>query len=60
MGNIRRLLPDDLRDKLKEPIGLLVDEGELLKLLEKENFGIYLSEIFLIYFSGNLVIFYSI
>ena len=38
MGNIRRLLPDDLRDKLKEPIGSLVDEGELLKLLEKEKY----------------------
>jgi len=33
-----RVLPDSLRDKLKEPIGLLVDEEELLKLLKNENY----------------------
>ena len=37
MDDILYLLPDNLRDKLKEPIGLLVNEEELLKLLEKEK-----------------------
>jgi len=33
-----RVLPDDLRDKLKEPLGKLADEKELLKLLEHEKY----------------------
>ena len=31
-----RVLPDYLRDKLRKPLGLLVDEDELLRLLKKE------------------------
>jgi len=31
------VLPDDLRDTLKEPLGRLVDEQELLKLLSHEK-----------------------
>jgi len=37
MEDILYSLPDDLRDKLKEPIGLLVNEEELLRLLLKEE-----------------------
>jgi len=37
MDDILYSLPDDLRDKLKEPIGLLVNERDLLKLLLKEE-----------------------
>ena len=33
-----RVLPDNLRDALKEPLGKLVDEDELFKLLEKEEY----------------------
>lgn len=33
-----RVLPDKLRDKLKEPIGQLVDEEKLLKLLKYEKY----------------------
>ena len=33
-----RFLPDDLRDLLKEPMGDLVDEKQLLKILDKEEF----------------------
>jgi len=33
-----RVLPDSLRDKLREPIGLLVDEEELLRLLQGEKY----------------------
>jgi len=32
-----RVLPDKLRDKLKEPIGQLVDEEKLLKILKHEK-----------------------
>ena len=38
MGNIMRILPDDLREILKEPIDKLVDERGLLKLLKKEEY----------------------
>jgi len=38
MDNIKCILPDDLRNKLKEPLGLLVDEKELLKLLEEDKY----------------------
>jgi len=34
---IMRVLPDKLRDKLKEPIGQLVDEEKLLKILKHEK-----------------------
>jgi uncharacterized protein (UPF0218 family) len=33
-----RVLPKELRDKLKEPIGQLVDEKELLKLLQYKKY----------------------
>ena len=33
-----RVLPDNLREKLREPLGLLLDEDELLKLLSKERY----------------------
>ena len=33
-----RVLPDDLRDILKEPIGKLVNEKQLLKLLRDEKY----------------------
>ncbi len=33
-----RVLPDKLRDKLKEPIGQLVDEKKLLKILKQETY----------------------
>jgi len=39
-----RVLPDSLRDKLREPIGLLVDEDELLKLLEKEKYVVSIGD----------------
>jgi len=32
-----RVLPDNIRDLLKEPMGLLVDEKQLLKLLKEEK-----------------------
>ena len=38
MDNIKCILPDDLRDKLKEPLGLLVDEKELFKLLKEDKY----------------------
>ena len=38
MASIMRVLPDSLRDKLREPIGLLVDEEELLRLLQGEKY----------------------
>ena len=38
MDNIKCILPDNLRDKLKEPLGILVDEKEFIRLLKKENY----------------------
>jgi len=38
MDNIKCILPDDLRDELKEPLGRLVDEKELLKILKEEKY----------------------
>jgi uncharacterized protein (UPF0218 family) len=38
MGNIKYILPDFLRSKLKEPLDLLVDEKELLKILKSEKY----------------------
>ena len=32
------VLPENLRDKLKEPLGNLVDEQELLSLLQNEKY----------------------
>ena len=33
-----KVLPNNLRDKLKEPMGRLVDEKKLLKILKKEKY----------------------
>ena len=38
MNDIIYSLPDDLRDKLQEPLGQLVNEEDLLRLLKKEKF----------------------
>jgi len=38
VGNMMRVLPDDLRDILREPLGILVNEEELLKILKKEEY----------------------
>jgi len=40
-----RVLPDNLRDLLKEPIGQLVDEKELLKLLKKEKYIVSIGDL---------------
>lgn len=40
-----RVLPDNLRDLLKEPIGQLVDEKELLKLLRKEKYIVSVGDL---------------
>jgi uncharacterized protein (UPF0218 family) len=40
-----RVLPDNLRDILKEPIGQLVDEKELLKLLSKEKYIVSVGDL---------------
>ena len=41
-----RILPDELRDKLKEPIGTLVtDEKELLKLLKEEKYIVSIGDL---------------
>ena len=33
-----KVLPDELREKLKEPMGKLVDEKELIEILKKEKY----------------------
>jgi len=38
VGNIMFVLPDDLRDILREPLGILVNEEELLRILKKEEY----------------------
>jgi len=38
MDNIKCILPDDLRDKLKEPLGILVDEKELFNQLKEYKY----------------------
>jgi uncharacterized protein (UPF0218 family) len=38
MDNIKYILPDDLRDKLKEPLGILVNERDLFKLIKEEKY----------------------
>ena len=40
-----RVLPDNLRDLLKEPIGQLVNEKELLKLLRKEKYIVSIGDL---------------
>jgi len=39
------VLPDDLRDTLKEPLGHLVDEQELLKLLSHEKYIVSVGDL---------------
>ena len=39
------VLPDDLRDTLKEPLGRLVDEQELLKLLSHEKYIVSVGDL---------------
>ena len=38
MNNIKCILPERLRDKLREPLGYLVDENKLLKILKEEKY----------------------
>jgi len=40
-----RALPDNLRDLLKEPIGQLVDEKQLLKLLKNEKYIVSIGDL---------------
>jgi uncharacterized protein (UPF0218 family) len=40
-----RVLPDDLRETLKKPIGRLVDEKELLKLLQHEKYIVSVGDL---------------
>jgi len=40
-----RVLPDNLRDLLKEPIGQLVNEKELLKLIRKEKYIVSIGDL---------------
>lgn len=40
-----RVLPEELREKLKEPIGQLVDEQELLKLIQNEKFIVSVGDL---------------
>ncbi len=40
-----RVLPENLREKLKEPIGKLVDEKTLLKLLKDEKYIISIGDM---------------
>ena len=40
-----RVLPDNLRDILKEPIGQLVDEKQLLKLLKNEKYIVSIGDL---------------
>ena len=40
-----RVLPDNLRDLLKEPIGQLVDEKQLLKLLKNEKYIVSIGDL---------------
>jgi hypothetical protein len=39
-----RVLPDNLREKLREPLGLLVDGDELLKLLKMEKYVVSIGD----------------
>ena len=39
------VLPEDLRDKLKEPLGHLVDEQGLLKLIKDENYIVSVGDL---------------
>lgn len=40
-----RVLPDSLREILKEPIGKLVDENKLINLLKKEKFIVSIGDL---------------
>jgi uncharacterized protein (UPF0218 family) len=40
-----KVLPDNLRDLLKEPIGQLVNEKKLLQLLKKEKFIVAIGDL---------------
>ena len=40
-----RILPDNLRDLLKEPIGQLVNEKQLLKLLQNEKYIVSIGDL---------------
>ena len=40
-----RVLPDNLRDFLKQPVGQLVDEKELLKILQKEKYIVSIGDM---------------
>lgn len=40
-----RILPDNLRNILKEPIGQLVSEKELIKLLQKEKYIVSIGDM---------------
>ncbi|MCK5458743.1 MAG: DUF359 domain-containing protein, partial [Thermoplasmatales archaeon] len=39
------VLPNDLRDALKEPLGRLVDEQELLKLISHEEYIVSVGDL---------------
>ena len=39
------VLPEDLRDKLKEPLGHLVDEQGLLKLIQDERYIVSVGDL---------------
>ena len=39
------VLPDNLREKLKEPLGNLMDEQELLKLLQNEKYIVSVGDL---------------
>ena len=40
-----RVLPDTLRDLLKEPIGFLANEQQLLELLRNENYIVSIGDL---------------
>ena len=40
-----RVLPDNLRDFLKEPIGQLVDEAKLISLLQNEKYIVSIGDM---------------
>ena len=40
-----RVLPDNLRDFLKQPVGQLVDEKELLELLQNEKYIVSIGDM---------------
>jgi len=40
-----RVLPDNIRDFLKQPVGQLVDEKELLELLQNETYNVSIGDM---------------